>query len=317
MTFYLSNRDGNGKTSEEGHYRMQTRVFDGGVLHVDDLKVTQNSPLGLSVLVGAGDYRIDSGLGYAYTGWNTASAPLTIPTADPANPRITCVVLYIDKGAATSASPPNNPGIAKLMAVNGTPASSPVAPNSTVIQAAVGSGNPYMILANVTVPAAATQIINSNISDQRTRIKLTADVLSAYDLGNILYPIGSIYANYSNSTNPGTLLGFGTWVAIAGRVIVGLDATQTEFDTAGETGGEKAHTLTTTEMPAHAHNIRVKNDDFNFTSGSAGVGPTFADARDGTTALNNFSGIVQSAGSGGAHNNLQPYVVAYLWRRTA
>ena len=94
-----------------------------------------------------------------------------------------------------------------------------------------------------------------------------------------------------------------------GRTLVGRDTGQTEFDVVGETGGAKTHTLTTTEMPSHAHDIRTKNDDFNFTSATAGVGPTFADAKDGINTFNNFSGIVQATGGGGAHNNLQPYAV--------
>lgn len=67
------------------------------------------------------------------------------------------------------------------------------------------------------------------------------------------YPVGSIYFS-TNSTNPATSLGFGTWSAFgAGRVPVGLDAGQTEFDTDEETGGSKTHTLTSSEMPSHTH----------------------------------------------------------------
>jgi hypothetical protein len=61
----------------------------------------------------------------------------------------------------------------------------------------------------------------------------------AVEIGKLLYPVGSIYNNISVSTNPATLLGFGTWVAITGRVIVGLDSGDTAFDTVGETGGSK------------------------------------------------------------------------------
>ena len=58
-----------------------------------------------------------------------------------------------------------------------------------------------------------------------------------------IYPIGSVYINATNSTNPSTLLGFGTWVAFgAGRVPVGIDSSDEDFDAAEETGGEKTHT---------------------------------------------------------------------------
>jgi hypothetical protein len=57
---------------------------------------------------------------------------------------------------------------------------------------------------------------------------------------SVLYPVGSVYINAAVSTNPGTLLGFGTWAAFgAGRVLVGLDAGDVDFDTVEETGGAK------------------------------------------------------------------------------
>ena len=127
-------------------------------------------------------------------------------------------------------------------------------------------------------------------------------------LANI-YPVGSIYMNASDSTNPATLLGFGTWVAFgAGRVPVGIDAGQTEFDTAGETGGAKTHTLTISEMPSHNHNQpsgilpEPNANDLDVTGG------------DGRTLGNNIN--TDSTGGGNAHNNLQPYIVVYMWKRT-
>ena len=80
--------------------------------------------------------------------------------------------------------------------------------------------------------------------------KLASSVLNA------IYPVGSVYTNATDSTNPSTLLGFGTWVAFgAGKVPVGIDSGDTDFDTAEETGGSKTHTLTTSEIPAHTHTI--------------------------------------------------------------
>lgn len=172
MTLYLSNRDGNGKTNEEGHYKLQTAMWSGQILESTSLQVTQNSPTGMSVLIAPGNFKIDSGSGYSYTGWNSTSTAQTITTADPANPRITCIVVYVDKGATTSASPPNNPGIIKFIAVNGTPAAVPSAPSAGTIQTAVGAGNPYIIIANVTVGTGVTTIVNANISDQRVVMSL-------------------------------------------------------------------------------------------------------------------------------------------------
>lgn len=216
MTLFLSNRDGDGKTSEEGHYRLQTEVFSGDVLQADSMKVTQNSPTGMSVLVQPGDFKIDAG-DYSYTGWNTSNIAVTITTADAANPRITTIVAYVDRSATTSASPPNNPGIIKVAAVNGTPLAIPVAPNDTTIKAAIGASNPYITLANVRVNAAATSITNANITDIRTFIGLSTQVLNSSNYSQTIlpaiYPIGSIYTNGASSANPSTILGFGTWVA--------------------------------------------------------------------------------------------------------
>lgn len=138
------------------------------------------------------------------------------------------------------------------------------------------------------------------------------------------YPVGSVYINATDSTNPGTLLGFGTWVAFGtGRTLVGIDAGQTEFDTAEETGGAKTHTLTTTEMPAHTHTITDPGHTHNIatkdiSAGTANVANTdSATTRNRSTDSNTTGITINSSGGGGAHNNLQPYIVCYLWKRTA
>src|SRR3990172_5507683 len=70
---------------------------------------------------------------------------------------------------------------------------------------------------------------------------------------SLVWPIGSIFTAVV-STNPGTLLGFGTWSAFgAGRVLVGLDSGDADFDTVEETGGAKTVTLDATMIPAHTH----------------------------------------------------------------
>lgn len=121
---------------------------------------------------------------------------------------------------------------------------------------------------------------------------------------NKIWPVGSIYISVS-STNPGTSMGFGTWIAFAtGRTLVGIDAGQTEFDTVEETGGAKTHTLTIPEMPAHTHDTQVS-------------GAVNADFGSGRTEVGSGLRTSSSTGGGGAHNNLQPYIVTYMWKRTA
>ena len=124
-----------------------------------------------------------------------------------------------------------------------------------------------------------------------------------------IYPVGSIYINAAVATNPATLLGFGTWTAFgAGRVMVGLDATDSDFDTAQETGGAKTHTLTIAEMPSHTHTstLRGNGEDENQNI------PSASDNTDPSLTM-----TTNATGGGSAHNNVQPYVVVYMWRRTA
>jgi hypothetical protein len=124
------------------------------------------------------------------------------------------------------------------------------------------------------------------------------------------WPVGSIFTSVV-ATNPATLLGFGTWAAFgAGRVLVGLDSGQTEFDAVKETGGSKTHTLITAEMPSHTH---VQTQNSATTGGLAGYA-----ARDTSTSTQVATGYTTEAtGGGGAHNNLQPYIVVHFWERTA
>ena len=122
------------------------------------------------------------------------------------------------------------------------------------------------------------------------------------------YPVGSIYIS-TVSTNPGTSLGCGTWAAWgSGRVIVGIDSGDSDFDVSEETGGSKTHTLTTAEMPAHTHTENVHNASgatYGFDPNSGVSGSTSASLSTGST------------GGGSAHTIVQPYIVAYLWHRTS
>ena len=93
-------------------------------------------------------------------------------------------------------------------------------------------------------------------------------------------------------------------------MLVGQTGSDPDFDTAEETGGEKTHTLTVAEIPAHSH---VEQNNSATTGGLAGW-----PARDTSTNTPVATGYsTQETGGGGAHNNLPPYFVLYAWKRTA
>ena len=148
----------------------------------------------------------------------------------------------------------------------------------------------------------STGMRNLTVSGTVTIGSNTATTLQA------VYPVGSIYINAAVTTNPATLLGFGTWAAFGtGKVIVGYDASDSDFDALQETGGVKTHTLTTSEIPSHTHNI-VTYEETGSPDGSVG-----GDSSSSVEGSQNTA----ATGGGGAHTNVQPYIVAYMWRRTA
>lgn len=92
---------------------------------------------------------------------------------------------------------------------------------------------------------------------------------------------------------------------LKGKVPVGLDSSDTSFDTIGETGGEKAHTLTINEMPSHNHGIGL-----NSGGSSAGSGLPYTYTPNGyRTYGDSGAEMILKTGGGYAHNNLQPYIV--------
>lgn len=127
-----------------------------------------------------------------------------------------------------------------------------------------------------------------------------------------IYPVGSIYmsATLSTASAVGNALG-GTWEAWGtGRVPVGVDTSQTEFDTVEETGGEKTHTLTVDEMPSHRHEAKLENGSFSGGSGHL----KWSGAE---TTYQKYNASVEPYGGDQPHNNLQPYITCYMYKRTA
>ena len=183
------------------------------------------------------------------------------------------------------------------------------------IQTAVNSKANNNNTALTGIPTAPT----ATFGTETTQIATTAFVQAALAA---LHPVGSVYINANTATNPATLLGFGTWSAFgAGRVMVGIDAGDASFDTAGETGGSKdaivvshTHTASVTD-PGHIHTTLGYGSGNSATYGNGGgVVQTSNSTASATTGV---TVSVNSTGSSGTNANLQPYVVVKMWKRTA
>lgn len=153
------------------------------------------------------------------------------------------------------------------------------------------------------------------------------DGYHASDLLSKIYPVGSIYMSMS-ATNPHDLFGVGTWQRISqGRMLLGADDSTYK---AGATGGEATHTLTAEEMPAHSHSGTTSTNgnhthevpdcnNYNgygngFDSGSSGV---IRYVNTTSAGGHNHTFTTDNSGGGAAHNNMPPYLVCYIWQRTA
>jgi len=184
----------------------------------------------------------------------------------------------------------------------------------------VGSNGVTYVCKQANGPASTVQ---NPVTESSPRAKWLTETSSMFDLLN---PVGALYFSHA-SDSPADLYGVGTWLRIKGRFLVGLDEADTDFDTAGETGGTKthdhendltaaSHTLTIAEIPDHTHAFRRGTIS---SEGATGI----RSADDNTN-----QGVTLGTGGGGGHNHnisgavsdrelLPPYQVAYIWRRTA
>lgn len=177
-------------------------------------------------------------------------------------------------------------------------------------------GDNFTVGGDLTVTGTASGT-TATFGDSTTKFATTAFVQAALAAA---YPVGSIYINASSSTNPATLLGFGTWVAFgAGRVMVGLDAGNAAFDTAEETGGSAdaivvshTHTATVTD-PGHNHSY-IGTNQMSPTGG--GTGGSVANPNTTGTSTTGITVSNSNTGSSGTNANLQPYIVVRMWKRT-
>ena len=181
-------------------------------------------------------------------------------------------------------------------------------------------------------PSAPTAAFGTNT----TQLATTAFVNAALQA---VYPVGSIYINAASSSSPSTLMGFGTWVEFgAGRVMVGLNASDALFDTLEETGGSKdavvvshthAATLTGTSGSGGSHfhtyqtgyqtSVTIQGSNGNFGGGTPDDTSHIYNTNtvDGHTHSLSVSGTTDSSGVSATNANVQPFIVVKMWKRTA
>src|SRR3990167_2871882 len=124
-------------------------------------------------------------------------------------------------------------------------------------------------------------------------------------------PIGFVFLSVVLD-NPADLLGYGTWVALgAGRVLVGIDPADPDFDTVRKLSGAKTHALAVDELPVHSHSLtRVRG------LGTGSQSTDYSGIASGTDPSSTPTPVMtDEVGSGTAHSNLQPGFVVYMWER--
>ncbi len=199
----------------------------------------------------------------------------------------------------------------------------------TTIRTAVNSKADIASPTLTGTPAAPTAAEGTNT----TQIATTAFVKTAADaLNAAAYPVGAIFTTttaYADSAAVVAAIGGTTWVAFgAGKVLVGLDSGDSDFDTSEETGGSKAPTsgsttLSTSQIPSHTHTFTHTQTP---AAGSAAsqIHPISEKANRGDSYNTNGTKTTDSTGGGSGHTHttpavstLQPSVTVYIWKRTA
>ena len=180
------------------------------------------------------------------------------------------------------------------------------------IKTLIGLTDSSAITTSTDSEGEVTPVLATGITATEVRVLIGAAESAATLLA--VYPVGSIYTSIV-STSPSTHFG-GTWVSFGqGRVLVGHDdAAEPDTDFVAPSGdgssvlvgGAKTHTLSVGEIPSHTHGISNFED------------PTGTGSNGSANGASSFSTVnTDATGGGGAHNNLQPYVVVYMWKRTA
>lgn len=175
-----------------------------------------------------------------------------------------------------------------------------------LLQPAIDEVNAIEVAENIAVQAQAaidTQIARDN---EITGIITRAKQLSLTEA----FPVDSIFISIS-PINPAISLGYGTWVSFgSGRVLVGVDTGDSDFSLSERIGGSKTHALTVNEIPSHRHQILRER------SATTGTQNTQIARTADITSTIDTNVFTENTGGGLAHNNVQPYICVYMFKRT-
>lgn len=154
-------------------------------------------------------------------------------------------------------------------------------------------------------------------------LDLLKDILRNMATPDTIFPIGTVLA-FADNVDPNKTYTSQTWVRFAkGKTLVGVDESDSTFASVGKTGGEKTHTLSSSEMPRHTHSIgtgslhgSVNGGGTSRTRFAKGTSGGYA-FQNGTQSHLTFVYSLGAAGENASHNNLQPYETVFYWKRTA
>ena len=176
---------------------------------------------------------------------------------------------------------------------------------------------------NVDYPTAATiNYLNDTVEALEAKVGADDSAVSTshdYILNNKIWPIGSVFLSVV-ATNPNTLLGFGTWSQIGGgKVLVGQTDGDADFNVAEETGGSKTTSIAHTHTgPSHTHTGTTASgaSDNIYSTGTNRTGPTSGHTHTITTNAGG-TGVTGAMSDNATPSVVQPYLVTYMWKRTA
>lgn len=147
--------------------------------------------------------------------------------------------------------------------------------------------------------------------------------MTLQEMFDLLRPVGSFYETSNVDFDPSMAGWFGTWVEeTESRALIAKSGT----NSLNETGGENTHTLTAAETPAHTHTgtmvvVTAGQGNTGGTAGNTKITSHWNTIQNGDTYISSFYGMgnynTTGFGSGGEHENRQPYILVRRFRRTA